>query len=191
MTVWVPRTIRSAGRLLRSRDARRNALHEWQRQLAGVPVIPAAGVRSVLVLCHGNICRSPFAQAWLVRRRPDLAVASAGLAAGEGAPADPAASRVALGFGVDLSGHRSRPVDRAALARADLVLVMEAAHAAAVRERAPEAAARTFVLGDFLDTRPFGIADPWGQLDPIFASTFERIADAAERLALLLGDAPR
>jgi protein-tyrosine phosphatase len=138
------------------------------------------------VLCHGNICRSPFAEALILRRRPDLVVSSAGLAAGEGAPADPAALRVAKEFGVDLSGHRSRAIDPASLAAADLVLVMEASQALALRERSPAAAQRTRLLGDFLHARPFHIADPWGHPEEVFASTFARIASAVQRLGARL-----
>ena len=189
MTVWISRAIRSGGRLLTSPSARANALHEWSRQLGGEPALLAAPIRSVLVLCHGNICRSPLAAALLLRRRPDLDVASAGLSAGDGAQADPLAIRVANDLGVDLTGHRSRPVTPGLVAGADLVLVMEASHARALRSYAPDAAPRTRLLGDFLDTGPFRIPDPWGLPREVFAATFARIDDAVGRLAARL-DAP-
>ncbi len=189
MTVWISRTIRSGGRLLTSPAARANVLHEWRRRLGGEPALPAAPIRSVLVLCHGNICRSPLAAALLLRSRPDLAVVSAGLAAGDGAPADPLAVRAASGLGVDLTGHRSRPVTPGLVAGADLVLVMEATHARALRAYAPEAAPRTRLLGDFLEAGPFRIPDPWGLPHEVFAATFARIDAAVSRLAARL-DAP-
>ncbi len=191
MTVWIPRTLRSARRLVRSPAARANALHEWQRLLTGEPALPGPPIRSILVLCHGNICRSPFAEALILRRQPDLVVSSAGLEAGAGAPAEPAALRVAREFGVDLSAHRSRALDPAALAAADLVLVMEAAQGVALRTHGPAVAGRTRLLGDFLDARPFHIADPWGHAEAVFVSTFARIASAVERLGERLEAATR
>jgi protein-tyrosine phosphatase len=191
MTVRIPAPIRSAGRLVLSRDARRNLLHEWRRGRSGEPPLPAAPVRSVLVLCHGNICRSPFAEALLARLRPDLEIRSAGLAAAEDGPADATAARVAKGFGVDLSHHRSRPAAPALLRAADIVLVMEAPQAAAVGERAPDVAARTFLLGDFLAHGPFRLLDPYGKPDAVFEAVFVRVSAAAERLAERIGKAPR
>lgn len=182
MTVFVPRRIRSAARLLRSAHARRNAAHEWRRRIGGEPPLPSP-VRRVLVLCHGNICRSPYARVLLARLRPELEVVSAGLAAGRDAGADPTARQVAARRGVDLAAHRSRPLDGLDLAAFDLVLVMEAAQAAAVVAHTPAAAARVRVLGDYLPAPPFGIDDPWGQPEPVFEETFARIALAVERLA--------
>ncbi len=92
-------------------------------------------------------------------------------------------------FGLDLSAHRSRALDETALAEADLVLVMEAAQAAALRARAPTAAGRTFLLGDFLDRGPFGITDPFGHPEPVFVATFERIVAAVDALGRRLEEA--
>ncbi len=183
MTVFVPHKIRSVGRFVRSKAARRNAFHEWQRQLGGEPALPAAPIRSVLILCHGNICRSPFAEACMERRLPALEVSSGGLAAGEGAAADATAMAVAKQFGVDLARHRSHLLVASDLATADLVLVMEAHHAAEVAARTPDVARRTYVLGDFLASRPFGIPDPWGEPEAVSAAAFARIEGAVDRLA--------
>ena len=184
--------LRHAARLLRSHDARVDALHEWRRQRAGEPPLPSPPVRSVLFLCHGNICRSPFAAALLTGRRPDLAVRSAGLAAGTDAPADPTAAKVAGEYGVALDAHRSRPVDAAELATTDLVFVMQAHQAERTRALAgdPRAAARIYLLGDFLDSPPFGLLDPWGLPEPVFRQVFGRIEGAVSRVAALLPATP-
>ncbi len=188
MTGSNSRPLGKALRLLRSRDGRRELAHEWRRRLAGEPALPPRPIDRVLVVCHGNICRSPFAAAVLAQRLPALDVRSSGLAAGEAAPADPTAVRVAARLGHDLSRHRSRPLSRADLSEPHLVLVMEAAQAAAFRARAPALAQRIYVLGDFLATPPFGIADPWGCPDVVFDRIFAQITAALDRLTQRLNE---
>jgi protein-tyrosine phosphatase len=139
----------------------------------------------VLVICHGNICRSPFAAALLARALPDREVRSAGLLAGEGNPADPTALRVARIWDVDLAAHRTRPIAAADVGWADLILGMEGHHAAALERGFPDAGSKSRLLGHFLPSPPYAIADPWGLSESVFEETFERIALAAERLAAI------
>jgi protein-tyrosine phosphatase len=175
--------LRAAVRLALRPEARSDAAHEWRRRLRGGPRPLPGPVRSALVVCHGNLCRSPFAAALLAATLPSLAVRSAGLEAGEGEPAAPDAVRAARRAGVDLSGHRTRRLDVADLSGTDLILGMEARHERALVRLAPEVRARVRLLGEFLAEPPFGIADPWGRSDPVFDATFARLRDAVERLA--------
>jgi len=169
-------------REVRSAPGRQNLAYDLRRWMRGRPSLPPGPVRRVLVICHGNICRSPFAAARLAAKAPALDVRGAGLAAGEGNPAEPGARRVARQLGVDLDAHRSRPIDAAAIAWADLIIGMEGRHVRAVAARSPEAAAKTFILGEFLDRPPYLIPDPWGRPDPIFLETFQRIEEATDAL---------
>jgi len=182
------RTLRNALRPLRSRDARIALWHDWRRRLAGEPALPPRPIGRVLVVCRGNICRSPFAAAYLAERLPKLEVHSSGLAAGEAAPADATAVRAAARFGHDISGHRSRPLAPADLDQPDLVLAMEAVQAVDFRARAPALAQRVFRLGDFLAEPPFEIADPWGCSEAEFDGIFAQTAAALDRLARRLKD---
>jgi protein-tyrosine phosphatase len=179
-----PRMLRKALDLVRSSAARREVLHDWRRRLAGEPALPPRPISRVLIVCHGNICRSPFAAVYLAARVPELIISSCGLAAGEAAPADPTAVRVAARLGHDLSHHRSRPLARTDLEQPDLVLVMEASQAAAFRVLAPALAQRVYVLGDFFAAPPFiSIADPWNCPEAAYESSFAQISSALDRLA--------
>ena len=93
-------------------------------------------VERVLVVCTGNLCRSPMAAALLgeLARRREIAlwVDSAGTAVGP-LPVPNAVVALAAESGFDLTGHRARPVLREDLAVADLVLGAERSH---VRELA-------------------------------------------------------
>lgn len=184
----VSRSLFDALRLLRSPQGRHELAHEWRRGRAGEPALPPRPIGRVLVVCHGNICRSPFAAAYLAKRIPGLEVRSSGLAAGDAAPADPTAVRLAARQGLDLTPHRSRPLAPEDLCEPDLVLVMEAAQAAAFRARAPALAERVYLLGDFLAAPPFVIEDPWSCSEAVFERVFAQIAAALDRLTLRLTD---
>lgn len=141
-----------------------------------------------MVVCHGNICRSPFAEHALRRLCPELQISSSGLHAGAGNPADPSALRIARRFGLDLSGHRAQVLDDEGVDRADLILAMEGHHVGQIARRWPAATARTFMLGSFLAEAPYTLPDPWGESDAVFEGVFQRIELAAQRLAAQLGN---
>jgi len=178
--------LRGAARLVLRPEARANARHEWARRLRRSARPLPSGVRSLLVICHGNICRSPFAATLLDRALPELEIRSAGLAAADGGPADAAAARAASRRGVCLDGHRARRLAAADLRSADLVLGMEGRHLEAALALAPERRERVRLLGEFLPEAPFTILDPWGRDDAVFDDVFARIELAVKELARAL-----
>ncbi len=142
----------------------------------------------ILVVCHGNICRSPFARAILQRRlgNAGVVVESAGFI-GPGRRPPPAAIRAAQRRHVNLSVHRSALVATPAVQRAGLVVAMDAQQARALRVRFGEEVRRVVLLGDF-DPHPHpvegrAIADPWDQPDEVFDEVYARIERCAAGLA--------
>ncbi|MGI9023682.1 MAG: low molecular weight protein-tyrosine-phosphatase [Acidimicrobiales bacterium] len=108
---------------------------------------------NVLLLCTGNICRSPVAEVLLRQRLADLGVAARVRSAGllqAGIPADPFGQEAMATRGLDLSGHRSRTVSREILLGADLVLGFARQHVREAVVTAPEAWARTFTLKELV-----------------------------------------
>ncbi|MBW2233343.1 MAG: low molecular weight protein arginine phosphatase, partial [Deltaproteobacteria bacterium] len=114
----------------------------------------------MLVICHGNVCRSPFAGVDLATRNAGLEVRSAGIAVRTGNPAAPGASRTARKFGVELDNHVSQPLTDEGVEWADLILAMQGRHPAAIQRRWPQAAHKVRLLGDFLESSPHAIEDP-------------------------------
>lgn len=165
-----------------SPTGRRNLAYDVRRWFAGARPLPAGPIRRVVVICQGNICRSPFAAKWLADRAPELEVRGAGLAASPGEVAQPGAVRVAPRFGVRLDDHRARRLDEETVDWADLVVGMEGQHVGSVATLSPRAAARTFILGEFAPKPPYLIPDPWGLPDEVFQGTFERIVAATDAL---------
>jgi low molecular weight protein-tyrosine phosphatase len=111
---------------------------------------------SILVVCTGNICRSPMAEGFLQRLlaerrlRAGIQVSSAGIAAANGSGPMPEAIAAAAARGVDTSRHAARRLDRHGVRTADLVLTMTGGHRRRVEDMVPEAASRTFTLKELV-----------------------------------------
>jgi len=108
-------------------------------------------VSTILVVCTGNICRSPMAAGFLraglaARGATGVAVTSCGISGWEGSEAVPEAIEAMVEQGLDITGHRARRFDRQMARDADLVLAMAAEHREAVGAAMPETASRTFTL---------------------------------------------
>ncbi|MCX7515045.1 low molecular weight protein-tyrosine-phosphatase [Frateuria sp. STR12] len=103
---------------------------------------------SILVVCLGNICRSPVAE-FLFRRElgeRGIRVGSAGLGALVGHPMDENAAALLEDGGIDASGHRARQLEASMLREADLILAMERRHLNSVVRLAPEASGKVFLF---------------------------------------------
>jgi protein-tyrosine phosphatase len=116
---------------------------------------PTGGrIRSVLVVCSANQCRSPMAAALLARelarRDPDVRVTSAGVLADDGSPATAGTIKAARSLDVDLRGHRSRAATGAVVAGSDLILGMERMHLREAVVLDPLAFSRAFTLKELV-----------------------------------------
>lgn len=81
--------------------------------------------RSILVVCLGNICRSPYAEGLFRERLGSRAdVESAGIIATAGRPATPEMIAVASENEIDLSGHRARHVRDLELSDYDRIVAL-------------------------------------------------------------------
>lgn len=139
------------------------------------------------MVCHGNICRSPYAEGALRRElspmlRDRITVESAGFI-GPGRESPSVAVRVAGERSVDLSGHRSRLVDVESVRAADLVFVMDTGQRSSLRRRFSPA--RVLLLGD-LDPEPADrrrILDPITRPPEVFRDVYARIDRCVRALA--------
>ena len=117
--------------------------------------------KHILVLCIGNICRSPMAEALLRHAvgTQGIQVGSAGTAALVGASADPVVRELMAERGIDVSAHVARQATHKLLARADLILAIEGANSQWVLDHYPALRGRVFKLSRWNGNAD--IADPY------------------------------
>jgi protein-tyrosine-phosphatase len=177
-------------RLRGAPDRLLHALHR-RRALAALRRRPAPA--AVLVVCHGNICRSPFAAArlasWLAPA--GVRVGSAGFIRPNRA-CPPEAVTAAARRGVDLAAHRSHLLTADTARRADLIVVMDPAQGRAIRDCFGRPLRDILVLGD-VDPAPLAartIQDPVDQSLEVFDRSYARIERCVAELVGVLEARP-
>lgn len=114
----------------------------------------------LLVVCIGNICRSPYAAAEFTRLLPMAQVQSAGLNALVGFPADEPVQQLAREQGIDLSAHVAQALVPALVRGSELIFVMSQQQQDVLVTDYPEARGRVFRLGHWQQR---DIPDPYRQ----------------------------
>lgn len=130
-------------------------------------------VGKVLILCFGNICRSPLAAALASRRFPNVSFSSAGFYTETGRRSPDFVIAAACELGIDLTEHRSRCVDAKMVSEADLVVIMDIRNYELLRKGFPEALEKTLFLGMLLPDPQLEIEDPYDDPASMSATALE------------------
>ncbi len=169
-----------------SRRIQDRALHAFRRRSARAAAARNPRPRSILVVCHGNICRSPFAEA-AIRRELNGAAVSVGSAGFIGPGRQPPANALlaSAGRGIDMTDHRSRILEPGIVQAADLVVTMDARQARDICQRFGKPPGQVVLLGDFDPSASQGrtIMDPVELPVETFDRVYARIERCAEELA--------
>jgi len=138
-------------------------------------------VKRVVFVCYGNICRSPYAEKRAVIY--GLTVASFGLSADVGIPADPTACRVAARRGIELAPHRACDIKSFEFRDGDLLVAMEPRQARAISRRVPSASYQLTLLGIWCRPPRPHIHDPHRLSEAYWRQCFDTIDSAVEAIA--------
>ena len=164
----------------------------WRLRARGIPdpVLPP-DVRSVLFICKGNICRSPFAEVHARQIAPPdrpWTIGSAGITPSRELVCPVNAVAAAVAYGVDLRLHRAAPLDVLLAQSFDLLVVMDYEQYTGLCDRWPHLKARIVLLSLF-DAPPgtparerLNIADPHGKNGEAFAFCYARLDRSIRRL---------
>ncbi|HJQ10486.1 MAG TPA: hypothetical protein VJ840_05580 [Gemmatimonadaceae bacterium] len=162
-------------------------LHSRRHRTVLRLVLNAKRPQRILVVCHANLCRSPYLAAVLQHVLPDAIVTSAGFV-GADRDVPPESVMVSGQRGFDLSRSRSRPLTQAAVDAADLVVVMDTTQKRDLLRLFRTTGARVIVAADldpvFQGSR--AIEDPWDQSTGVFEYTFDRLDRCAAALVGIL-----
>jgi len=133
-------------------------------------------VKSILMVCRGNICRSPMAEGYfqhhIHQSQSDVYVSSAGITALIDQPADTHAIDIMNQYQIDISKHRARQITDEFVRKTDLILVMTESHLNHLLSKFSMAKGKTFLLGHFQD---FEVEDPYMRSSYAFEKTYHQI----------------
>ncbi len=133
---------------------------------------------SILVVCTGNICRSPIAERLLRKHLPDKKIDSAGVGALVGHAADDTACLISQRNDLSLDGHLAQQFSSSLARKYDLILAMEKEHVEQISKIAPEARGKTMLLGYWIGQKE--IPDPYRKSYEAFESVFGTIDLASQ-----------
>lgn len=136
---------------------------------------------SILVICTGNICRSPTGERLLRKIIPDMKIDSAGTYGLSGHPADVMAAEAAAAHGLSLDNHLARKLTPAMAREYDLIMVMEPEHIEQVTAIAPEVRGKTMLFGQWLGKKE--IPDPYRKSPEAFEHIYRLLEQSSQEWA--------
>jgi protein-tyrosine-phosphatase len=140
-------------------------------------------MKKVLFVCTGNICRSPMAEAFFNHLAGQKQLPMRARSAGLYPVLDFATQEAVIvgrEYGVDLSAHRSRRLDRMMAANAGIILTMTSEQQREIERAYPTASGKTFTLLEFAGESG-DIADPYGQGLAVYRRCAQQIWAAVEK----------
>lgn len=129
-------------------------------------------IKNILVVCVGNICRSPMAEYFLKANYPNLNIESAGISGLTGHPADEKAILCMQRLHTHMNTHVAKKLNAEHLKNADLVLVMSHNQQKHIEQTWPFTKGKVFRLGHWQNKN---VPDPYQHDQNFFDQTCQLI----------------
>ena len=129
-------------------------------------------IQNILVVCVGNICRSPMAEYFLKQSHPHLNIESAGISGLIGEGADAKAIQCMDALNIDMRPHIARKLNSDLIKKADLILVMSLNQQKHLEQTWPFAKGKVFRLGHWQHKN---VPDPYQHDQAFFDETCRNI----------------
>ena len=139
---------------------------------------------SILFVCFGNICRSPFAEAALrTMVSSEIQVGSCGFypVADRSCPVEAVSS--ARNYDIDLSGHRSRVITEEMIRNSDVIFIFDGKNLQSMAGKYPRIMDKVWYFSEVMQKGPVAIQDPYGEDLAVFEQVYRDIFENCEVIA--------